>query len=136
MTAWVIDAQFHLASAARSVGVGLATAAWVSVLSAHVEVPSDARTYAGIGASLLATALAQFLSGRPPSMDVVELLRLHERDILAVARELSPPGDPQTARRLAATIASRAAGALERNARVPSDRRAWFRALARETRQA
>ena len=66
MNRWFTDAQLHLTTAARSVGVGLATAAWMSVVSAHLQLPSDARTYAGIGGSLVATAVAQLLSGRPP----------------------------------------------------------------------
>ena len=40
MTIWVTDAQFHLAHALRSIGVGLATAAWVSVLTAQKSYPS------------------------------------------------------------------------------------------------
>jgi hypothetical protein len=115
----------------KSVGVGLATAAWVSVLTAHLQLPTDVRTYAGIGCSLLATAVAQVFLGRPPSMDLLEVLRLLERDLLAVAREFCPtPGDPDAVRVVATRIAAQAATALQHSGRVPRDARAWFRALA------
>jgi hypothetical protein len=130
MRVWLDDGMFHLANALRSVGVGLATAAWVSVLTAHVQLPAEARAYAGIGASLLAVALTQvFFGSRPPSMSVVELLRPLERDIVAVARERAA-GDPETVRGMAASIAAQAAVCIRQGRRVPHDRRAWLRALA------
>lgn len=136
MTLWVIDAEFHLAHALKSVGVGLATAAWVSVLTAHLQLPADWRTYAGIGCSLLATAVAQVFLGRPPSMDLVAVLRPLERDLLAVARELSQ-GDREAAQVVASKIAMHATTELQRNGTVPRDARAWFRSLAaREPHQA
>jgi hypothetical protein len=122
--------MFHLATALRSVGVGLATAAWVSVLTAHIQLPTEARTYAGIGASLLAAAATHVLFGtRPPSMTVVELLRPLERDILAVAREHAA-GDQEKVRYIAAALTARAAADIRHGRRLPGDRRAWFRALA------
>jgi hypothetical protein len=130
MRVWLDDSMFHLANALRSVGVGLATAAWVSVLTAHIQLPTDARTYAGIGASLLAAAATHLLFGtRPPSMTVVDLLQPLERDILAVAREHAD-GDAETIRFIAATLAVRAAADIRHGRRLPRDRRAWFRALA------
>lgn len=129
MRLWVDDAMFHLANALRSVGVGLATAAWVSVLTAHVQLPADARTYAGIGASLFAAALTHlFFGSQPPSMTVVDLLKPMERDMLAVARERS--ADPEDVQFVAAALAARAAADIRHGRRVPRDRRAWFRALA------
>jgi hypothetical protein len=136
MTLWVIDAQFHLANALRSVGIGLATAAWISVLTAHIQVPGDARAYFGVGATLLATAAAQVFWGTwPPSQTVVELLRSYERDILFAARELSG-GDAEHARLLAARIAVCAAAALRKEQRMPADHRAWFRCLGRQASEA
>lgn len=130
MRIWLDDGMFHLANALRSVGVGLATAAWTSVLSAHVQLPTDVRTYAGIGLSLFAAALTHIVFGaRPPSMTVVELLKPLERDILAVARERAG-GDPETVRFLAATVAAHAAAAVRQGVRVPTDRRVWLRSLA------
>jgi hypothetical protein len=122
--------MFHLANALRSVGVGLATAAWTSVLSAHVQLPTDVRTYAGIGLSLFAAAATHLLFGaRPPSMTVVELLQPMERDILAVARERAG-ADPEIVRFLAASVAAHAAAAIRQGVRMPRDRRVWLRALA------
>jgi hypothetical protein len=130
MRIWLEDGTFHMAAALRAVGVGLATAAWMSVLTAHIQLPTDARTYAGIGASLVATALTQILFGsRPPSMTVVDLLQPIERDILAVARERSA-GDPEELRFVAAQVVAQAAGETRHNRRLPHDRRAWLRSLA------
>jgi hypothetical protein len=136
MTVWVIDAQFHLANALRSVGVGLATAAWVSVLTAHIQLPGDVRIYVGVGLSLLATALAQLMWGRsPPSGNIVELLRTYDRDILLAAREASG-GNPAHARQIVVWIAVCAAESLRREQRMPADQRAWFRCLGRQAREA
>jgi hypothetical protein len=130
MRLWLDDGMFHLANALRSVGVGLATAAWTSVLSAHVQLPTDVRTYAGIGLSLFAAAVTHVIFGaRPPSMTVVELLQPLERDILAVARERAG-GDAETIRFLAATVAAHAAVGVRQGGRLPRDRRAWLRSLA------
>jgi len=127
---WLEDGTFHLAAALRSVGVGLATAAWVSLLTAHIQLPTDARTYAGIGASLVATALTQILfGGPPPSMTVVDLLQPHERDVLAVARERSA-GDPEELRYVAAQVVAQAAEGIRHGRPMPRDRRAWLRGLA------
>jgi len=122
--------MFHLAQALRSVGVGLATAAWASVLTAHLQLSADLRTYAGIGASLLATALTQLLfGGRPPSMTVVDILQPIERDILAVAREQGK-GDPEQVRYVAAHVVAQAAAGIRQGRKLPRDRRAWLRSLA------
>jgi hypothetical protein len=130
MRIWLDDAMFHLANALRSVGVGLATAAWTSVLSAHLQLPTDVRTYAGIGLSLFAAAATHvFFGARPPSMTVVELLQPLERDILAVARERAG-GDGEAVRFLAARVAAQAAVGVRQGARLPRDRRAWLRSLA------
>lgn len=136
MTLWVIDAQFHLANALRSVGVGLATAAWVSVLTAHIQLPGDIRIYVGVGASLLATALAQLLwGGWPPSRNVADLLRTYERDILAVARE-EADNHPLRTRELAVKIAACATAEVRKGRRIPAEQRAWFRCLGRQAREA
>jgi hypothetical protein len=125
--------MFHLAQALRSVGVGLATAAWVSVLMAHLQVSTDVRTYAGIGASLLATALTQLLfGGPPPSMTVVDILQPIERDILVVAREQAR-GDPEQVRYVAAHVVAQAAARIRQGRRLPRDRRAWLRSLAQDS---
>lgn len=130
MRIWLEDATFHMGAALRAVGVGLATAAWVSLLTAHIQLPTDARTYAGIGASLVATALTQILFGnRPPSMTVVDLLQPIERDILAVARERAA-GDPEELRFVAAQVVAQAAVGIRHNRPLPRDRRAWLHSLA------
>ncbi len=65
MSSWASEAALHLAIAVRSVGIGLATAMWLSVLTAHLDLPADARTNIGIGGSALATVVAQVLSRQP-----------------------------------------------------------------------
>ena len=65
MNTWATEAALHLAIAIRGVGIGLATAMWLSVLTAHLDLPADARTNIGIGCSALATILAQLLSRQP-----------------------------------------------------------------------
>ena len=65
---WVEDARFHLLRALRSVGVGLAAAAWASVLSSEAQLGDETRAYVGIGASLVATLISQCVGSRPPSL--------------------------------------------------------------------
>ena len=65
---WLADAAYHLGHALRSVGCGLAAAAWASVVTAHLELSADLRAYIGIGALGAGVATAQLFGGRPPSI--------------------------------------------------------------------
>jgi hypothetical protein len=60
----------------------------------------------------------------------VDLIRSYERDILAAARDRAG-GDVARMHMLAERIAMLAVVRLRTGGTLPSDRRAWFRALAR-----
>ncbi len=60
----------------------------------------------------------------------MDLIRAYERDIMAAARDRAG-GDVERMHMLAARIAVLAVVRLRRSGTLPSDRRAWFRALAR-----
>jgi hypothetical protein len=130
MRLWVEDFQYQLAHATRAVGIGLGAVAWASVLGSQAQQSADLRGYAVVGAALIGVLVAQWFNAPPPSATVVEVLRPMERDIVAAARERAG-GDPERLHLLAARVAALAAVRIRRGGEVPSDRRAWFRALAR-----
>jgi hypothetical protein len=130
MRLWVEDFKYQLAMALRVVGIGLAAVAWASVIGSELQLGTDARTIAQVGAAIAAVLVSQLLAGQPPSASVVDVLRPFERDILAVARERGH-GDPDQADFLAARIAALATVRIRRGADLPRDRRAWLRTLGR-----
>ena|ERR1700687_569581 len=130
MRVWVEDLTFHLARALRVVGIGLAAVAWASVIGSEAQQPADTRAYVQVAAAILAVVIAQWFTSLPPSATGVDLIRPFERDILAAARDRAG-GDAERTRMLATRIATLAVVRIRRGGNLPSDRRAWFRALAR-----
>jgi len=130
MRIWVEDFTFHLARALRVVGIALAAVAWASVIGSEAQQPADTRAYAQVAAAILAVVIAHWFTGLPPSASGVDLIRPFERDILTAARDRAG-GDPQQMHMLVARIAMLAVVRIRRGGSLPSDRRAWFRALAR-----
>ena len=130
MRVWIEDFTFQLARALRVVGIGLATVAWASVIGSEAQQSADTRAYAQVAAAIVAVLVAQWFTGLPPSATGVNLIRSFERDILAAARDRAG-GDVERMRMLTARIAMLAVVRLRRGGNLPSDRRAWFRALAR-----
>ncbi len=130
MRAWVEDFNFHLARALRVVGLALAAVAWASVIGSEAQQSADVRAYAQVGAAVVAVLAAQWFTRLPPSATGVDLIRPFERDILAAARDRAG-GDGERMHILAARIAMLAVVRIRRGGNLPSDRRAWFRALAR-----
>jgi hypothetical protein len=130
MRVWVEDFNFHLARALRVVGVGLAAVAWASVIGSEAQQPADTRAYLQVAAAVVAVLVAQWFTRLPPSATGVDLIRAYERDIMAAARDRAG-GDVERMHTLAARIALLAVVRLRRGGTLPSDRRAWFRALAR-----
>ena len=127
---WVEDLKYDLATALRAVGVGLAAVAWASVLGSEAQQSADVRAYAQVGAAVLSVSVVQWLTALPPSANLVDLLRLFERDILAVARQRTA-GDAERTEVLVARITDLAAERIRGGSNVPPDRRAWLRLLAR-----
>ena len=130
MRVWVEDLKFHLGRAMRAAGVGLAAVAWASVLASEAQQTGDARSYLRAASATLGVVFAQWFTGLPPSATIVDLLRPFERDILNAARERAGR-DLERTELLAARIATLAVVRLRRGGHLPSDRRAWLRALAR-----
>ena len=130
MELWVEDLKYHLAMALRAVGVGLAAVAWASALGSEAQQSADARAYAQVGAAILSVAVVQWLTRLAPSVELVDLLRPMERDILAVARERAG-SDADRVPRLAGALAALAYARLRQVGTMPRDRRAWLRVLAR-----
>src|SRR5437868_10924377 len=71
--------------ALRAVGIGLSAVAWASVLGSEAQQSADVRAYLQVGAAVLSVCVVQWLTALPPSANVVDVLRLFQRDILAVA---------------------------------------------------
>jgi hypothetical protein len=130
MRVWVEDLTFELARALRVVGIGLAAVAWTSVIGSEMQQSADTRAYAQVAAAIGAVLIAQWFTGLPPSASGVDLIRPFERDIVAAARDRAG-GDAERMHLLVARIAMLAAVRIRRGGYLPSDRRAWFRALAR-----
>src|SRR5712692_3508966 len=132
MQVWIEDLSFHLARALRVTGLGLAAVAWASVIGSEAQqtATADTRAYAQVAAAIVAVLIAQWFTGLPPSASVGHLIRPLERDILAAARHRAG-GDIERVHMLAASIATLAVVRIRRGGNLPSDRRAWFRALAR-----
>ncbi len=129
MRVWVEDLTFHLARALRVVGIGLAAVAWASVIGSEAQQSADTRAFLQVAAAVVAVLVAGWFTGSPPSATGVDLIRSFERDILAAARDRTG-GDVERMRMLAGRIAVLAVVRLRRGGNLPSDRRAWFRALA------
>ncbi len=127
---WAGDLAYYMARALRTVGVGLAAAAWASVLASEAQQYGDLRGYAIVVCAVVGVLVSQWFAGLPPSALPVELVRGYERDIVAVARELAR-GDHALQHALVLRIATRAVARLREGSNVPKDRRAWFRLLAR-----
>jgi hypothetical protein len=127
---WVADLAYYLARAMRSAGVGLAAVAWASALASQAQQFNDLRSYALVGSAIVGVLVSQWFAGVPPSARPTEVVRSLERDIVAVARELSR-GDRDAQARLTHRIALLAVGRVRDGANVPRDRRAWLRVLAR-----
>jgi len=127
---WVEDVKFAVARALRSAGIGLAAVAWASALGSELQQSADLRTLSQVAAAVIGVAVSQWFTRLPPSATIVDLLRPFERDLLAVAREQAR-GDAERTQFLAARISMLAAVGLRRGGNLPSDRRAWFRSLAR-----
>ena len=130
MRVWVEDFNFHLARALRVVGIALAAVAWASVIGSEAQQSADTRAYGLVVAAVVAEQVAQWFTRLPPSATGVDLIRSFERDILAAARDRAG-GDTERMYILAGRIAMLAVVRLRRGGTVPSDRRTWFRALAR-----
>ena len=130
MRVWVEDFNFHLARALRVVGLALAAVAWASVIGSEAQQSADTRAHAQVVAAIVAVLVAQWFTRLPPSATGVELIRSFERDILAAARD-GAGSDVERMHMLAGRIALLAVVRLSRGGTLPSDRRAWFRALAR-----
>ena len=130
MRIWVEDLKYDLAMALRAVGIGLSAVAWASVLGSEAQQSADVRAYLQVGAAVLSVCVVQWLTALPPSANVVDVLRLFQRDILAVARQRAA-GDAEQTEVLAARISDLAAERIRRGSNVPRDRRAWLRLLAR-----
>ncbi len=130
MRIWIEDLTFQLARALRVVGIGLAAVAWASVIGSEAQQSADTRAYAQVAAAIVAVLVAQWFTGLPPSSTGVDLIRSFERDILAAARDRAG-GDVERMQMLTARVAMLAVVRLRRGGNLPSDRRAWFRALAR-----
>jgi hypothetical protein len=130
MRVWLEDLKFHLAVAMRAVGIGLAAAAWASVLGSEAQQSSDVRSLALVVSAIVSVAICQWLTGLPPSATIVGLLRPFERDIINAAREQAA-GDAERIEMLVARIATLAAVRLRRGGNMPADHRAWLRTLAR-----
>jgi hypothetical protein len=130
MRVWVEDLTFQFARALRVVGIGLAAVAWASVIGSEAQQPADTRAYAQVAAAIVAVLVTQWFTGLPPSATGVDLIRPFERDILAAARDRAG-GDVERMHMLAARVAMLAVVRLRRGANLPSDRRAWLRALTR-----
>jgi hypothetical protein len=114
----------------RASGVGLAAVAWVSVLGSEAQQSETVRAYAQVAAAIVGVCVSQWFTRLPPSATTVDVLRPFERDILAAAREHAR-GDDERVYFLTARIAMLATVRLRRGGNLPSDRRAWFRSLAR-----
>jgi hypothetical protein len=127
---WIEDFNFHLARALRTVGIALAVVAWASVIGSEAQQSADTRAYAQVVVAVVAIVVAQWFTRLPPSATGVDLIRPYERDILAAARDRAG-GDVGRTHQLAARIAMLAIVRLRRGGDLPSDRRAWFRTLAR-----
>jgi hypothetical protein len=67
LQAWVQDGIVILAGALRAVGVGLAAAGCVSMLSSAVRQSADARAYAVVAAAVAGVCIAQWFTGRSPA---------------------------------------------------------------------
>ena len=130
MRIWVEDLKYDLATALRAVGVGLAAVAWASVLGSEAQQPADIRAYVQVGAAVVSVCIVQWLTVLPPSANLLDLLRLFQRDILAVARQRTD-GDAERTEVLAARITDLAAERIRGGSNVPPDHRAWLRLLAR-----
>jgi hypothetical protein len=130
MRVWVEDFNFHFAHALRVVGIALAAVAWASVIGSEAQQSADTRAYALVVAAVVAVLVAQWFTRLPPSATGVDLIRSFERDILAAARDRAG-GDTERMHILAGRIAMLAVVRLRRGGTMPSDRRTWFRALAR-----
>jgi hypothetical protein len=65
--AWVQAGMVDLAGALRAVGVGLAGAGCVSILSSAVRQSADVRAYAVVAAAVAGVCIAQWFTGRQPS---------------------------------------------------------------------
>ena|SRR5437870_4748944 len=130
MRVWLEDFNFHLARALRVVGIALAAVAWASVIGSEAQQNADSRAYAQVVAAIVAVVVAQWFTRLPPSATGVDLIRPFERDILAAARDRAGD-DVERMYVLAARIAMLAVVRLRRGGHLPSDRRTWFRALAR-----
>ncbi|HEV7663589.1 MAG TPA: hypothetical protein VGQ62_08650 [Chloroflexota bacterium] len=129
MRLWVDDFKFHLAKGLRCAGIALAAVAWASVLGAEAQQSADVRTLGLTVSAIVAVVIAQLFTGLPPSASVIGIVRSMERDIVTAARERAG-GDSQRLQELVARISSVAAVRISRTGKVPSDRRAWLRALA------
>jgi hypothetical protein len=130
MLLWSEDLMYYVARGMRAAGIALAAVAWVSVLASEVQQTGDLRSYALVGAATLGVVVSHWFGRLPPSADVVEVLRPLERDIINAARERAG-GDDERLTMLATRIAALAVVRVRRSGRVPRDRRAWFRGLAR-----
>src|SRR5438067_12972139 len=94
--------------ALRAVGIGLSAVAWASVLGSEAQQSADVRAYLQVGAAVLSVCVVQWVTALPPSANVVDLLRLFQRDILAVARQRTA-GDAERTEELVAHIIELAA---------------------------
>lgn len=124
------DLRFCLGRCLRVVGIALTAVTWVSVLGSEAQQGTDVRTLLTITAAVLGVLIAHLFTGLPPSARVPALVRAWQRDITSAAREVVGEDNDRVAE-VAQRSTALAIARIERTGRVPHDRRAWLRLVAR-----
>jgi low temperature requirement protein LtrA len=126
------DLRFCFGRALRVVGIALTAVAWVSVLASEAQQNSDTRALLAVAAAGLGVLIGHLFTGLPPSARVAALVRGWHKDIAASLRDVVRD-DPTL--RMDADVVERttalAIARIEAAGRVPHDRRAWLRIVAR-----
>lgn len=126
------DLRFCLGRALRVVGIALAAVAWLSVLASEGQQNSDVRALLAVAAAVLGVLIGHLFTELPPSARVAGLVRGWHKDIAASVREVV--GDDAT-RGVDAEVVERvtalAIARIEAAGRIPHERRAWLRIVAR-----
>lgn len=129
MPAWWEDGRFHLAHAARAVGLGLVALAWTAVFLSQLKVVGTDRYAVLLAVTLAAVAISQLLARRPPSLAVVDMIDPLDKEMRAAARELAK-SDRQAQQRIVEQLRTYATRYVAEHGALPRDRQRWFRLLA------
>lgn len=130
MRLWLADLRFCLAQAARVVGIALAAIAWASVLGSEAQLGTDLRALLTVVASVAAVLIAQAVTGLPPSARIDAIVRAWRQDIELAVRDVVGQDAGRRAE-LIPRCTALAIARIERTGRLPRDKRAWLRVIAR-----